>query len=100
MSGLNESWVDAHATYPLECVVDQVKPKARIYWSINGELQNDTDTKVEGPEGEIQKLIGSWTHQFMYHPGNQQVKCVITDWDDKDEVLLEMAYKMVTVWCK
>ena len=100
MSGLDENWVDADETYSLECAIEQVKPRAKVYWSIAGIVSaanHDQDTEQENG---IWSIVGTLDHSFSYDPENQEVKCVVTDYDDEQNVLLERYYKTVQVRCK
>jgi hypothetical protein len=101
MSGLDTDWVAAGQAYDVTCVVDEVKPRAKIYWVINDVIQTGTVTDVTptGTDG-IVKVTGRWTHTFTKEPAVQALKCRVTDWDDENNVLREQPYKDVNVYCK
>ena len=94
--------MDADESYPLTCVVDEVKPRAKVYWVIHDVRQDGTHTQVDPLEGDnIKKLTGTWTHKFARDPEVQELKCRVTDWDNKEtELRPDEPYKPVKVYCE
>ena len=99
MAGVDHTWVDADLNYTLQCVVEQVKPKVRVYWKIAGNLVLETDQDVQDQDGDgIWEIAGTLTHKFANEAEDQELVCVVTD--ASDVVINEFPYKSIKVGCK
>ena len=99
----NKDWVDLD--YPpaeLVCTVDPIKPKASIYWSINGEPQTDTETVSPPPyDNGTFKLVGTLHYpKFPKTFDKVDVSCLLTKENDPTDDFFTKPYEEVEVRCK
>ena len=101
MSGLPDlNWVDVEESYSLTCTVDEARPKVRVLWVIDGDIQWNTDQGVGEPDEDgIVSVVGTWTHKFDQDAEKQLVKCQVNK-DVSSEKIYEETYTNVDVYCE
>ena len=85
----------------LECTVDPIKPRASVYWSIDGQPQTDTQTVPTDHTNGTFKLVGTLPdYEFPKTTYKVTVSCLITEENEPNKAIFTKHYRDVDVWCK
>ena len=87
--------------YTLTCTVELVKPKASIYWRIDGELDTSHNTEITDLADGAHSLKSEKMVTFSdYDQETAQVDCVVTVMDDSGTVIDDTEKRTFQLYCE
>ena len=100
-SGINSSTAVVGSTVDVHLKVGEIKPKANIFWTVNGVRQVDTTQGPSGdnPDGTF-NIQATYTYTYTKTPEIVAFSYAIKEGDINGDAILENDYETVHVICK